>query len=216
MRQSKWQPMVDLGIGVYLTTNSIRTFTLLNFFTYSLTPTATPALCPLGLNFPSQQGYHCPARKAIPWHSPTRSPLVSRIFPHFQDLSSIQDLHLPFSRPPPFYWEHFLSGILHFITRSSFQNSRTPFFPVWTASVQKHNAHDQPCNWWFCLISSLTAGFGMCHFCLVQVLPKFTTSLYQLQLVSSRLLLDSSEVQLQTFTPAHIHPTICALLAFTI
>lgn len=50
----------------------------------------------------------------------------------------------------------------------------------------------------------------MCHFCLVQVLPKFTNSCYYLHPAGSRFLLQSSEVQFQTFTPTHRCSQLCA------
>lgn len=52
-------------------------------------------------------------------------------------------------------------------------------------------------NWWFCLMSLSSKGFGMCHFCLVLVMYK---TLHLLQAgCSFRLLSESSEVQFWTF-----------------
>lgn len=81
-----------------------------------------------------------------------------------------------------------------------------PHFPQYKQSIGRSKTLMFMCMVVLSHVSSLIAGLRIFHFCFVQVLPKFTTSWYQLQLVSGRLL---SEVQLQTFIPTHIHPTIC-------
>lgn len=63
-------------------------------------------------------------------------------------------------------------------------------------------------------VSLLIGGFRTCHFYLAQVLLKFSPSWYQLQLASSRLLLEDSEVQFWAVKQRHIHPIISCLLAF--
>lgn len=125
MRQSKWQPTIDPGTEHYLKTNRIRIFTLLNYFIYSV---LLSPQCYVKSLLPSRNIIS--TSKTIPWHSPSHSPQVSRIFLHVQDLSSRQDLHLSFFRPSSFYWNHFLLGTWHFITSSSLQNSRALFSPV--------------------------------------------------------------------------------------
>lgn len=133
-RQSN-QPVVDLGIGIYLRTNKTRAFTLLAYHTCSLL-----ALCSLGLDFPSQLGHHCcsgkvgqkvvsvcvaplpavtglghywPRSQSIPWHSYACICLISKIFPCLQSL---------FLQPGPWaafflahFWDHcFFLGTLLF------------------------------------------------------------------------------------------------------
>lgn len=51
----------------------------------------------------------------------------------------------------------------------------------------------------------LIGEFRICHFWLVQLLPKFTTRWYQLRWAGSRFLLQNSEVQFQAFTTTHTH-----------
>lgn len=170
MRQSKWQPTIDPTGSEFLP------FLIISY---------TQSYCHIGvmssLNFTSQQEHHCSTSKTIPWHSPSHSPQVSRIFLHVQDLSSRQDLHLSFFRLPSFYWNHFLLGTCPFITSSSLQNSRTPFSPV---SVVWSTTH---------MVSLVTGGSVSCLFinCRIQDVsllfnPGVTKIcyLYQLQLVA--------------------------------
>lgn len=146
VRQNKRQLSLDLDIGVCLKAREIRAFNLLNYFTRLLTPPSV--LHSPGLDFASQQGGCCwPGRVrqkiasvsivqllvvtslghlrsrslGIPQHLSPPTSFISSIFPHFQGLSSGQDLHLLplhllFSLP-----DHFcFLGTLLFGTTSSF------------------------------------------------------------------------------------------------
>lgn len=147
-KQSK-QPVIDLDTEVYLWNDKIIAFTLLDYFTYFLTHPS--ALCSLDVNFFSQSeiaahpgelgrklcwfmlrsSLQLPVSGTTsqgPWAYPDiclHVSLISRIFPHFQHLSSSQDLCCLLS------WPLFLlSGTMSsfweplFLTFSSFQNPK--------------------------------------------------------------------------------------------
>lgn len=132
--------------------------------------------------------------------------LISGIFPRFQHVTSKQDLHL--SSPPSSFWDDcfflgtFLS-YLHFFLDPQAHGVSNPNSPC--AEAQRVISL-VVCG----SVSSLsnTGGLRACHFCLIWVLQKFATSLYQLQLASSRLLLESSKFSSENFSPpASLPPT---------
>lgn len=106
-------------------------------------------------NFPSQQGGYCRSGKVrqkvvlvpavqllaftsfgdcwslgIPWHLSPCSSLFSKIFPHFQDISSSRDLHLFLSGSPSSFQDPFFLGTLLFGITTSFCNPRAPVFSI--------------------------------------------------------------------------------------
>lgn len=207
---------------VYLRTSKIRAFTPLICSTHLL---IFPSVILSGFQLPlttarfllvwenqtkSHVFLHCAAAGSyLSWGSQGKVPGHPHSFS--MQLSDIWDLHLllrsflqqgfsPYSfqvtsyslkplllfdNSPPFF---FLSFFLYFP-----ESPITSFFIL--VYMQKHNA---------CLASQLVVlshasllngGLRKCCFCLVQLIPKFTTSLYQLQLACSRLPLENSEVQ---------------------
>lgn len=128
-----------------------HTCELMMFSTYTVVQ-------PRDCNFPSQQGGYCRSGKVrqkvvlvpavqllvvtsfggcwsrslgIPWHLSPRSSLVSKIFPHFQNIFSSQDLHLFLSGSPSSFQDpFFFLGTLPFGTTSCFWNPTPPVFPV--------------------------------------------------------------------------------------
>lgn len=138
------------------------------------------------------------------------------------DLGLSPDIHLLTS--PPFQRTSPLLGFF-------IQPGSTLFFfpalyspPKKKHSKQVHKLYQTP-NWYFFIVSFpegtsslmsplLLGRFGMFHFCLGQVLSKFTARQYSLQLSSKRLHPDYSEI-LVLGTPLPSHPPAYMLLFST-
>ena len=145
-RHSKQQLMVDLNSWVYLRTSKLQAFTLPDCLTLTRSPQHYAHLVSSSLSHraitvgPGRLGRksgqfllcHCSWASATkvsgcPWHSSPSISLISRIFMHFQDLSSSQGLH-PHS-----------GGASSFLE------------PI--QSVCRSTTRNQPPNWWSCLMS---------------------------------------------------------------
>lgn len=151
---------------VHLRSKKIRAFTLLSYLKHLL----TNLLCSLGVHFPSQPADHC-------WSGTVRQ----KVLPVCVGLL-LAFSHFFFSWTPSF-WESWVFNNSFF-----FWNAKRPVFPVWIIYMQKKNAW---ADFWLVVlwhVSLLTGGFRMCNFCLVQILSKFTGSMYHLQLPDSGLL----------------------------
>lgn len=128
--------------------------------------------------------HHWPKRLAVPWHLSPCMSLVSRIVPHFQHLSSRQDLNL-------FLFTSLLSETTSFggaflFHPLFFLGPQPPNFP----NLSSLCAEAQHMTALQLLVQShaslFIGGFKAWHFCLVYVLRKFTTCLYQLHAASRR------------------------------
>ena len=98
-------------------------------------------------------------RAKVPGHPPA---FVSPHLSHLRDLPPLPGCFQCFLQPghsPSSFW------------------APGPWFSHSKQSMCRSTMPDQPPDWWFCLTSLLIEGFRTCHFCLVQVLWKFTTSL---------------------------------------
>lgn len=129
---------------------------------------------------------------------------------HFHDLSSNHVLHLHLSRLSSFFRDFFL------FRNPSYWHQL--FFPALQALSFPHlnclhaEVCDQTPNQCFWLMILLIEELRTRHFCLVQLLPKFTSNLHWLQPASRRFLLRSSAAPLGTLTHAHKG----TLMAFTV
>ena len=145
----------------------------------------------------SSLGHYQPRSLGIPQHSSPHSSLISRIFPTSR-------LFPPTRISPSFFWAPF-----HFLRPLLFRDPcfwSQLFFPGPQALGFLNP--DSLCAEAQCMICLLTGGyvsllmggFRTYHFYFVQILPKFTASPYQLQLASSRLVLQSFTDQFHILT----------------
>lgn len=202
---------MDLDPGIYLRINEIRTFTLLDFLTCSLTCLSPHYVHLAGRSLLVQGGwtesitglcwdaahsywYHVPRG---PWASSTFipcTPLMSRIIPWVfhplriftfsLDLFLLSKTMSSFPKPC-FFWHLFLPESQASVFLQSLCGSRV--------------CGGHPFKWWISLMFVLLmGGLRTCYFCLVQVLSRFMISPCWLQHALRRLLLDNP-VQFQTF-----------------
>lgn len=180
----KQHPALDLEAGVDFRPGETRAFTLLTCLTLSLHPSVTR--CCTGAV--GQKSLPAPAAPlpAVPGHPgiPLQAP---------QCLSSRQDRHLPLSGPFLPLRSHLPFGKPSSVSdASSLQPCKTRVY------VQQHDKWLASQLLLLSRASLSIGGLGMCHFCLLQVLPIFTASPYWWQLESSRLLTGSWRVRVWT------------------
>lgn len=145
-------------------------------------------------------GHHQPRSLSGPQHLSPCSCVSFRIFPHFQDVSSNQYLHLLLSKFLSSYEDYFIYEIILF-HQLLFSEPQALHFP----NLNNLYVEAQCVSSFPCLMSLLTGGFGTCHFCLDLVFSNFTSSLYHLQVVSSRLCL---AVQRFNFRHSPLHTAV--------
>ena len=133
-----------------------------------------------------------------PWASPAFISLhLSDLQDHSLSLSSTQDLLHLLSGPPSSLRKLFINPAFF---GSSFLWKTKHLVSPNLKSMCRSTVCDHPFNWWICfMFLLLMEGFRTCHFYLVRVLSRFMISPYWLQQALSRLLLDNSKVQFQTF-----------------
>lgn len=146
VRQHKQHHSVDLGIEVCLRASVIKAFSLLDYFTHSFPLTPSVIFTRSWLCFPAVRsllawegpaenlttgvvpvlavtsvGCHRSMSLGVPQHLFPPTSIISRIFPHFQDLPYSQDLHLHTLGPLFSFPDHFcFLGTFLFSTTSSF------------------------------------------------------------------------------------------------